>query len=218
MTSNIDALERLAKLRESGALSIAEFEQEKRKLLTAGSEETARSGRTLLIVGFIVVALAFLSYAFGNKKESSQEPERTPTVVPSTVSMQALPTFPATPTASSAPVNAPPTSPVPEMNPWAGTYKGIFEGDARGNLEISEGAKGRLKFALGIGSGGCAGGLEANMAVLSDTEGVVALPEDDSGNSCRISMVRRGTTITLTEEGCGYYHGFECSFSGTVKR
>lgn len=215
MASNIDALERLAKLRESGALSMAEFEQEKRKLLAARNEETARSGKALLIAAIILAVLGGLSYAFWSRKGPPRELKR-PTHATPEQSLVASSIIAPPPVATSETVS--PVLPAPKANPWAGTYKGVFEGDARGSLKISEGAKGRLKFALSIGAAGCAGGLEADMAVLSDTEGVIALPEDDSGNSCRVSMVRRGKTIALTEEGCGYYHGFECSFSGTVKR
>ena len=77
---------------------------------------------------------------------------------------------------------------------------------------------GRLKFSLGIGAERCTGGLEATLAVLSDTEGVVALPEDESGEACRVALKRNGKTITLGEEGCISHHGFECSFSGVVRR
>lgn len=165
-----------------------------------------------LFAGTILLGIGVAGVVIWTADKAPKElPKATPAAAPP-VSLQTAAAAPATIAATEA------AAPVPSANPWVGTYKGKFEGEARGTLKISEGRRGRLKFSLGLGAEECAGGLEANLAVLSETEGVVALPEDDSGNACRISLVRHGGTIDLTEEGCGYHHGFACSFSGTVKR
>lgn len=218
LATNLESLERLAKLRESGALSVTEFELEKKKLLGPEPQKRTTGWVVPLVSGFAILAVGAIGWAIGGR-EATGPPSRH-TARPNSPAV--LPKAPATsPTSTASPqsaASAPPSQASPMLSPWAGTYKGKFEGDARGVLKISEGAEGRLKFSLGIAAEGCAGGLEATLAVLSGTEGVVALSEDDSGNACRISMVRRGSTIRLTEEGCGYHHGFECSFSGMVKR
>lgn len=205
--ANIEKLERLARLRDSGALSVTEFEVEKRKLLAIDPAPPGGGHRwAVLIIAAVLAGGGYAAWQLG----STPVPQSASKAAPK----MAIPVNPA-PVAVPLPDPAPPP---PPPNPWVGRYKGTFEGDARGELTIREGSRGRLKFSLGIGASRCTGGLEATLAVLSDTEGVVALPEDESGESCRIALKRNGKTITLGEEGCSYHHGFECSFSGVVQR
>lgn len=104
-----------------------------------------------------------------------------------------------------------------ETKLWIGRFTGTFEGGADGDLTISPANGERVDISLSIGGPSCTGDV-AGSGVISDSQLVITKPQDESGNRCRLTLFRRGDRIDITEESCSYFHGFECSFSGQVRR
>ena len=93
---------------------------------------------------------------------------------------------------------------------------------ADGDYEtINDGAEGVLSIrgdyaSLGIGSGTCAGSVEGKLVKQSD--GAIILQDRSDGQSCDITITESSTAIAsmYSNEGCFYFHGASCEFSGTV--
>lgn len=101
---------------------------------------------------------------------------------------------------------------------WLGNYAGAFEGGADGDVTISGGRNGGVSVSLAIGAaGGCNGEISGN-AVPNQNWLRIVKPKDDSGKQCKLSIHRRGDRLDISEDGCGYFRGFECSFNGEARR
>jgi hypothetical protein len=208
MSSNIEKLERLARLRDSGALTITEFELEKRKLLAPSSLASERS-RVLPAVAAIAALLAGgagVWYAIGQADHVPPQATRTtPPVV--------------TPKPIAAGPKVEPAPPPPPANPWVGKYKGTFEGDVAGSLTIREARNGRLRYSLAVGGPRCTGGLDGTFSQPENQTATVTAIDGEIGAACTLKLALSGRSIAVTEqEGCMDFHGFECSFSGTASR
>jgi hypothetical protein len=115
--------------------------------------------------------------------------------------------------------------PVPDVKPptprivpssWEGQYNGAFEG-APGSITIHD-RDDQLTVAIAIGSRRCVGGIEFTAARPVGNTLMKRFPIDDSGNQCTLTLTREGRGISVNEEGCSNYHGFECSFNGAVTK
>jgi len=124
------------------------------------------------------------------------------------------------PVASNAPPtpSPSPTEPATQNGLWVGRYVGSFEGGADGDLNLSAMNDGRISVSLSIGAAsGCTGDISGT-AIPHGQSLTLIKPKDESGHQCRLNVFRRGNRMDLTEDGCGYFHGFECSFSGQARR
>lgn len=114
--------------------------------------------------------------------------------------------------------NSSPTETASDSSPWVGRYVGRFEGGADGDLSISASSAGRISVSLSIGAvSGCTGDISGT-ATPNGQSLTLIKPRDDSGNQCRLTFFRRGDRVDISEEGCGYFHGFECTFNGQARR
>lgn len=218
MTDRFEALERLARLRDSGALTLEEFDREKAKLLEVppAPDPTVKPNTTLWLIGGLcgvvlaVIAGYMVGGAAGRQVERESAPRQTSSpdnaVQPSSQSNTMTLVAP-------APVAEP-----PRINPWVGRYSGRFEGNARGSLTIAERRGGRLRAEIGVGSPSCIGEIDFTSRPSTGNRWEHTFPRDDSGLQCKLTLVRRNDNVEIEEDGCSYYHGFECSFSGTVSR
>lgn len=112
-----------------------------------------------------------------------------------------------------------PTETASDNSPWVGRYVGSFEGGAAGDLSISAASAGRISVSLSMGAAsGCTGDISGTAAAPHGQSLTIIKPRDDSGNQCRLTFFRRGDRMDISEDGCGYFHGFECSFSGQARR
>lgn len=118
---------------------------------------------------------------------------------------------------------SPPTSMPPsdktdaEAQLWAGDYTGQFEGEADGDLNVSLRPDGLVAIALSIASSECTGEVSGVGRPKTNRLAIVK-SRDESGNQCSITLNRSGDGIEVIESGCSYYHGFHCSFNGSVQK
>ncbi|HSF12284.1 MAG TPA: hypothetical protein VLA50_04860 [Erythrobacter sp.] len=108
------------------------------------------------------------------------------------------------------------SSSVDDALQWAGRYNGEFEG-AVGEVTLSTSADGRVSASLAIGGDRCAGQLSGVGRPKGNLLEIVK-PTDDSGNQCKVQIINRSGVLELQEETCGFFHGFECSFNGEVRK
>ncbi len=219
MDFRLDQLERLSKLRDAGALSHVEFENEKRRLFSDSaqlSKSRFQGFRTVALIAFALSAVSLGIIALTN----SQFFDFGISVSPSSGQQKrpAQPVLSAPAPQASVPSAMPTKTPDPVPNPWLGVFEGKFEGGADGSLRIQESKNGRLAISIGIGSPRCAGGIDGSVPMTSSRTLVLKKPKDDSGNACRVTLIRRGKVISIEEDGCISYHGFECSLTGVVER
>lgn len=115
--------------------------------------------------------------------------------------------------------SSPSTEPASVSSPWIGHYVGTFEGGADGDLIIAAASAGRISVSLSIGAAsGCTGDISGAAGVPDGQSLTLIKPRDDSGNQCRVTFYRRGDRMDVSEDGCGYFHGFQCSFTGQARR
>lgn len=219
----LDGLERLAKMRDSGALSAPEFENEKRRILREDDAAVIRArGRRhfLLVPGLLVLALAVTAALWFIPRSGNAAPEA-PATAPSqqaNVSPVAAPVeSPPAPAPAAAPARKE-AAPPPAAESWVGVYEGSFEGDASGTVTIADRGNERVSVAIGIGAPGCAGSIEFTAGAPRSNILSHRFPRDDSGNQCRLTLRKRGNSLTVDEESCLYHHGFACSFQGQARR
>lgn len=133
-----------------------------------------------------------------------------------TVLVQALQAREST-TPPQAPTAIASTAPVPTpggTQEVVGTWEGELEGS--GTMEVTRGADG-LYVALGVQApGGCGGALEGAAARNGNR---LTVQRSDDGRSCTVIVEFADDTAQVTEgDGCTYYHGAACGFSGTLTR
>lgn len=93
-----------------------------------------------------------------------------------------------------------------------GIWKGPLEGE--GEMEIKKSSTG-YEVSLSVNTEGCAGSIDGP-ATLSGNELKLTKTEDDQ--TCTITAKLNGGSAELSEDGCSYYHGMACSFSGTLNK
>jgi hypothetical protein len=124
------------------------------------------------------------------------------------------------PAPAAEPANEASALPAAAADPgWAGTYQGKAEGNnAEGTLKIRPASRGRINVAVDIGAPGCAGDVTfRNVTAPQGDTLVLSRPEGEDGQ-CHLTLKRGGKSIAIHEENCTNYHGFECSFEGTMSR
>ena len=103
-------------------------------------------------------------------------------------------------------------------SPWLGTYRGKFEGGAKGEIEIAPAGSDRLAIGIIIGAPGCSGSIEFETPVPAADRLVLTSTDEMTEGLCTITLARRGRTIRSLEEGCAASHGRLCTFTGKAKR
>ncbi|QBM77410.1 SHOCT domain-containing protein [Sphingomonas sp. AAP5] len=207
----MDRLAKLNELRSAGALTDAEFEREKsnifdrRHLNPLGiAALTGGLFLTLIVVGVLTYWMTNDITQRDNaaqKIRKSSVPIRlsVKTSVPDTAAVQ-------------RPVSLPDAS-----NKWAGRYQGKTE-NANATMTIKNRPGGKVFVDLGVGSPRCLGGISFNAVpngnLISHRE-----PYDaESQQSCKMTLVRNGLRVVVEENECSSFHGFECSFNGTLAK
>ena len=110
------------------------------------------------------------------------------------------------PTAEKQPSSASSTTDI------TGIWKGPLEGE--GEMEIKKSSTG-YEVALGVSTEGCAGSIDGP-ATLSGNELKLIKTEDDQ--TCTITAKLNGSSAEISEDGCSYYHGMACGFSGSLNK
>ena len=97
-----------------------------------------------------------------------------------------------------------------------GYWAGDFDGSA-GEAIIARGAGGRYGVQLSVSNReGCAGEIQGQASVQGGRLVLVdRIP--NGGGICRVTMTRRGATLTVEEDNCAFHHGLSCGFSGTLR-
>lgn len=223
MVDQLSELERLNKLRESGALSLAEFEREKLRIFDRRSDierSTSHEFRPVAIFALIVAAIlagTVFWLKIPEARTKSSAPEE---------SLNGTPRKPIT--LSTAPSSSPnaeteagsrAASETKEAllvgSTWLGAYRGTFEGEVDGDLAISRGAKGNLSIKLDVGGTNCTGGFSGH-AAASDGKTIIA--RVSRGDTCHLTLFRRGNRVDVSEDRCSEIHGAMCSFNGSARR
>lgn len=214
MDARLENLERLGRLRDTGVLSADEFEHEKSRLISEATSSPANSTiKTVLVLATLAVVVAVgTGFAFSVVPEPEKKSIKHKMAAASESAQSAAP---AQQTATTAIVERVTPQPV---NPWIGKYKGAFEGGAKGSASISSRPGNKLAISIGIGSEDCSGGIDGTVSAPTAATAVIRKPKDDSGHACRLTLGRRGDRLTVTEDGCSYYHGFSCSFNGILTK
>ena len=105
----------------------------------------------------------------------------------------------------------------PPPDPWPGKY----EGDVMVNVTGPVGAY--RVWLLAAKADGCTGDLglaDKGLPARVAGDGLdVVVPAKADAERCTVHLVRRGATVTVTEDsGCASYHGATCGFAGTAHR
>jgi hypothetical protein len=224
----LEEIERLHRLRAAGALTHSEYEREKARIL--GDGEALSAGRVSvpdargrrhplpLVVGAAAVAglAALLSWwGFHGLSEAPVPPPRSRGVAarPATAAVRAMPARIAT-TMPGAALQA---SPAPMPSPWVGHYKGPVEG-AAGDLVIDPRPAGEIHLALTVASPTCTGEISFLTKAPAGNTLVLTQRSEDSDEVCRLTMYRSGRRLSIQEQSCLEFHGFECDFEGRLTR
>jgi hypothetical protein len=107
-----------------------------------------------------------------------------------------------------------------EEHPWAGNYRGTFEtmrGPVDGFLGIRPISKDRLDFNFDVRAETCVITSAFQAPAPRGDKLVIALPRDEAGLRCRLTIKQNGPGFDISEKDCAYYRGFECSFDGEVR-
>ena len=103
------------------------------------------------------------------------------------------------------PVNAPAVTDI------TGKWKGAAEGKEE-TMEIKKSPSGYLA-AITMASEGCMGEIEAP-ANLSGNVVELVKKEKENDKPCTITATFTGASVSIYENGCSYYHGVRCDFTG----
>lgn len=98
-----------------------------------------------------------------------------------------------------------------------GRYAGRGEGKLSAAIKTAKGGPDRYDIVLRTRARNCAGDVSGR-GILQD--GVVTLrAKTDDPKGCTIRIEPKAGTLKVEEgEGCLYFHGVSCGFSGTLKR
>lgn len=211
--NQLGSLERLSKLRESGHLSHSEFEEQKRRIIEPSAANVGPKRVGGLIVWLLLVAAIGIAAvgALFLMQSSENIVDQKASIAPKVVA-KATPA-PVTPTVALAKPPEPPSA----AAAWLGEYDGSFDG-ATGSMSVVSRSPEKVDIDLGIGAERCVGGINfKNVRVTGDTLRLMK-PRDDSGFECKLTLAKAGNRVRITENGCSNYHGFECTFDGSVRR
>ncbi|MCW3847372.1 hypothetical protein OF829_08970 [Sphingomonas sp. LB-2] len=103
-------------------------------------------------------------------------------------------------------------------DPWAGEYRGPFDG-GRGEVKITRDRE-TGDYAVNVvtlGEGGCSGEINS---VAAPTGATMTLRVFNPGDQsvCKVTLAKTGGTLRVSETGCAAMHGMSCGFSGTATR
>jgi len=100
---------------------------------------------------------------------------------------------------------------------WVGLFRGKFEGGADGYVKVSSKTGKRLFVSLSVASQTCVGEFKA--PVYEPPTGILNIYKStEGGQSCHLTLTRSDNRIDVTEDGCLWFHGAECSFNGSAWR
>ena len=85
----------------------------------------------------------------------------------------------------------------------------------RQNLTVKKRAGGGFDVAAAVGTGGCAGEVEAQGVADGDTLKAEARFD---GGICVLSLRRRKAGVSLTADNCTFFHGASCDFDGDYRK
>ena len=95
----------------------------------------------------------------------------------------------------------------------AGTWKGSLEGD--GEMTVKPVASG-FDVNLSVTSPSGCGGAFVGTGTAADN--VLKLMKNEGDQVCTISITFSGEDAEIEENGCSYFHGAACGFSGSLKK
>lgn len=103
-----------------------------------------------------------------------------------------------------------------------GDYEGKADGGAMSlRTIVADSDKGVVVARASVGAAGCAGDFVGIGQVKGNVLRLSPFVKEE-GVACVVSATfdRTGKKVTVTEDGCSYYHGAACSFdgSGTKRR
>jgi hypothetical protein len=98
----------------------------------------------------------------------------------------------------------------------AAAFEGSYNGGYAGQTLVAK-KTGPKTYALSfsVAIEGCAGGVDLNGKAKGKTL-VATIKEDD--NLCTITLKKTSRGLSVTEDGCLYYHGASCDFEGQYTR
>jgi len=175
-----------------------------------------RSRFVAILSAVIVVLVVMLAYLLGRNSTVPPSPVQESTVTPIKRSGPQLRVAPSPKPIS--PVTIPSSAhKVEKLESWAGSYSGKVE-NADGSMKITSRRGGRYYVDINIRSPRCVGGIaftaKPNGNLIRHREPY----DDESQLQCSLTLVRNGETIVTDEHECGTSHGFECSFTGEMRK
>ena len=211
---SLDHLERLTRLRDTGALTVEEFADEKQRIFNqrdaGGGGRKARAA--LLVAGGAGAGLLMGWYLITDLQDGSKtQPAKN--VVPAPAVVESQPALPLRVVEKAAELPKEDTAAA-----WVGEYEGVFAGETPGSVAISKSAGDRLRVAITAAKESCVAEIDFNVAAPEGRRIRKSFAQDPSGKTCRLTIDRSGRALRLTEDTCTYYRGLECGFSGKVLR
>jgi hypothetical protein len=101
--------------------------------------------------------------------------------------------------------------------PWAGRYRGQFDG-GNGDVTIAGPAANGSNYKVDISVGGGASGCGGSVGGVGTATGKVLTLEVPTDNGlCTVTLTRTAGGLSVDESGCAYMHGASCGFSGSVR-
>ncbi|WP_081874227.1 SHOCT domain-containing protein [Sphingomonas sp. FUKUSWIS1] len=210
LSSQMDRLAKLNELRAAGALTEAEFDLEKRKILDGSASILLSIGKPAAVAVFVVLLVALL--VAWMTRDITQV--RQPVVVKVNARRPAAPVAP--PLVDIKPV-LPTPPPLPPVSNWAGKYKSEA-GGLIGSMTLQPLPKNLFKVNISVGSPRCVGEIDFTAKSQGNLMRYIAPYDAVSQQQCSITLVRNGSKVIVEEHSCGVFHGFECSFDGTYAR
>ena len=107
---------------------------------------------------------------------------------------------------------------------YDGEYSGKGEGDLSMTIITLDSEKEVEAVSIGTGSNGCGGGMTGVGTVVGNTLKFQNYTKEEGAENCVLSIAfkegKKGKkTATVSEgEGCYFFHGTACGFSGTLRQ
>lgn len=100
---------------------------------------------------------------------------------------------------------------------WVGEYRGPVDG-ATGVVTITRAGGGLSAEAVMFSDHGCGGSVSGPVTMQAGRLVLTKTPSEAEAPQCRIVMTREGSSLTVQENRCTYYHGRSCEFNGRLTR
>lgn len=95
---------------------------------------------------------------------------------------------------------------------FEGSYQGGYDGQT---LKIKKTGAKTYALSFNVAVENCAGGVDLNGTAKGKT--LVAVAKEDD-NVCTITVKKTAHGLSVSEDGCLYYHGASCDFEGKYTR